>query len=51
ALSVAVTLLWILVAARTLKRAYTGELFVAPCLKEFEGKQAKAAAHFGEHNV
>jgi tellurite resistance protein TehA-like permease len=40
--SVAVTLLWILVAARTLGRVWTGAMFFAPCLKDLEGKKAEA---------
>ncbi|KAI9832804.1 MAG: hypothetical protein M1819_004024 [Sarea resinae] len=37
--SVAVVLLWIMVAAGTLKRAWTGVLFIAPCLQELEGRR------------
>ncbi|KAH8809938.1 malate permease [Hyaloscypha sp. PMI_1271] len=40
--SVAVTLLWIMVAARTTKRAATGEMFFAPCLEDLEGEKAEA---------
>jgi hypothetical protein len=40
--SVAVTLLWIIVAFGTLQRAWTGAIFVAPCLKEVEGEEEKA---------
>jgi len=47
-LSVAVTLLWIMVAVGTLKKAFTGEIFFAPCLKDLEGKEKQAAEHFGE---
>lgn len=34
--SVAVTLLWIMVATATLKNAVSGELFHAPCLKALD---------------
>ncbi|MCJ1383488.1 Plasma membrane sulfite pump involved in sulfite metabolism [Xylographa soralifera] len=47
-LSVAVTLLWIMVASGTVKRALTGDIFFAPCLKDLEGKEKQAAEHFGE---
>ncbi|KAE9377020.1 C4-dicarboxylate transporter/malic acid transport protein-like protein [Stipitochalara longipes BDJ] len=40
--SVAVTLLWVMVAVRTVKRAATGEMFFAPCLKDLDGKKAEA---------
>lgn len=40
--SITVTLLWIVVAAGTLFKAYTGELFVAPCLKEVEDMEKRA---------
>jgi hypothetical protein len=40
--STAVTLLWIMVACGTIKRAYTGDMFFAPCLKDLEGKEAQA---------
>ena len=40
--SVAVTLLWIMVAVGTVRRAWTGEIFFAPCLKDLEGKKAQA---------
>ncbi|KAI7244394.1 putative C4-dicarboxylate transporter/malic acid transport protein [Hortaea werneckii] len=36
--SVAVTLLWIVVSCGTLQRAWTGEMFFAPCLKDLEQK-------------
>jgi tellurite resistance protein TehA-like permease len=39
--SVAVTLLWLIVALGTLHRAYTGVIFVAPCLKEVEAIEEK----------
>ncbi|RMX90949.1 hypothetical protein D0868_14275 [Hortaea werneckii] len=38
--SVAVTLLWIVVSCGTLQRAWTGEMFFAPCLKDLEQKGA-----------
>ncbi|MCJ1314790.1 Plasma membrane sulfite pump involved in sulfite metabolism [Xylographa vitiligo] len=47
-LSVAVTLLWIMVASGTIKKAVTGDIFFAPCLKDLEGKEEQAAKHFGE---
>jgi len=40
--SVAVTLLWIMVAIRTVKRAATGDMFFAPCLKDLEGMKEQA---------
>lgn len=49
--SVAVTLLWIVVALGTLQRAWTGAIFVAPCLKEVEGKEAKAKEAFDDDIV
>lgn len=49
--SVAVTLLWIVVASGTLRKALTGELFFAPCLKDLEGKEKQGAKHFGEKSV
>lgn len=39
--SVAVTLLWVVVACGTIYKAYTGAILVAPCLKEVEDKEAK----------
>ncbi len=42
------TLLWIIVAIGTLKKAATGEMFFAPCLKDLEGKEKEARDHFGE---
>ncbi|GAB7365731.1 hypothetical protein MBLNU230_g7068t1 [Neophaeotheca triangularis] len=45
--SVSVALLWIVVAVGTLKRAWTGAIFVAPCLKEVEGSEGKAREVFG----
>jgi len=45
--SVAVTLLWILVAAGTVRKLVTGQVLFAPCLKDLEGvKQAHTAKHF-----
>ena len=35
-----------MVAAGTLKKAYTGEIFFAPCLKDLEGKEKQAAELF-----
>lgn len=38
--SVAVALLWVVVSIGTLQRAWTGEIFVAPCLKDMvEGRE------------
>jgi len=31
-----------MVSIRTVKRAATGEMFFAPCLKDLEGKKAEA---------
>lgn len=40
--SVTVTLLWLVVASGTLWRVWTGEIIVAPCLKEAEEKEKMA---------
>lgn len=40
--SVAVILLWIMVALGTMKKVYTGDIFFAPCLKDLEGKKDEA---------
>lgn len=40
-LSVTVTLLWIVVAAGTIRAMYLGRVFVAPCVKEWEAEQEK----------
>jgi len=40
AFSVIVTLLWIVVSTGTLVRAWSGELFVAPCLKDLEEEKS-----------
>ncbi|KYK59462.1 hypothetical protein DCS_00592 [Drechmeria coniospora] len=37
-ISLAVVLLWIMVASRTLHLVYTGEMFFAPCLKDLRAK-------------
>ena len=42
------TLLWIVVATGTIKKAVTGEIFFAPCLKDVEGMEEQEARHFGE---
>jgi len=39
AFSVAVASLWVVVAAGTLQRVCTGEMFIAPCLREVEGTE------------
>ncbi|KAG9241012.1 C4-dicarboxylate transporter/malic acid transport protein-like protein [Calycina marina] len=46
-LSVVVTLLWIIVAVGTVRKAATGELFFAPCLKDVEGKEEHGRKLFG----
>lgn len=46
--SVSLTLLWIMVAIGTVKKALAGELLFAPCLKDVEGKERLAATHLGE---
>lgn len=43
--SVAVTMLWIVVATGTLYRACTGVIFFAPCLKDVEGKEAEGSKY------
>lgn len=40
--SLTVTCLWVVVATGTVARAWTGEIFVAPCLKEVEEKENQA---------
>ncbi|KAL2066266.1 hypothetical protein VTL71DRAFT_2337 [Oculimacula yallundae] len=47
-LSVTVTLLWIMVATATIRKAITGDLFFAPCLKDVEGKEHLGKKNFGE---
>lgn len=46
--SLVVTLLWIVVAIGTLIRAWTGDIFVAPCLKEVEDKEKEAQRQLEE---
>ncbi|RFU25517.1 hypothetical protein B7463_g10822, partial [Scytalidium lignicola] len=46
--SVCVTLLWIMVSLGTIRKAATGKLLFAPCLKDLEGKEKQAARHLGE---
>ncbi|KAH8817075.1 C4-dicarboxylate transporter/malic acid transport protein-like protein [Xylogone sp. PMI_703] len=46
--SVCVTLLWIMVSIGTIRKAMTGKLLFAPCLKDLEGKEKQAAQHLGE---
>ena len=41
AFSVTVTLLWIVVASGTLWKAFTGEMFFAPCLKDLAEEDMK----------
>ncbi|KAG0649381.1 Sulfite efflux pump SSU1 [Hyphodiscus hymeniophilus] len=48
--SVVVTLLWIMVAIGTIRKALKGQLLFAPCLKDVEGKESLGAKHFGEEN-
>ena len=38
-------------ASATLRKALTGQLFSAPCLKDLEGKEKQGAEHFGEKIV
>ena len=50
--SVAVTLLWIMVACETVRKLAKGQLLFAPCLKDLEGiKREQTAKHFGEKAV
>lgn len=42
--SLSVILLWLLVAVRTLLKARTGEIFVAPCLADLRPKSQQAGA-------
>ncbi|MCJ1255042.1 Plasma membrane sulfite pump involved in sulfite metabolism [Lignoscripta atroalba] len=49
--SVCVTLLWIMVSCGTVKKLATGGLLFAPCLKDIEGEQTRAAKYFGEKAV
>ena len=41
-LSVAVVLLWIVVATGTAKKSFTGELFHAPCLANLKPKERQS---------
>ncbi|KAM0374197.1 hypothetical protein HYE67_006294 [Fusarium culmorum] len=43
-ISLAVVVLWVVVAARTLKLAITGEMFHAPCLKDLREKSQAAGS-------
>jgi len=43
-----VTLLWIMVATATIRKAWTGDLFFAPCLKDIEGKEHLARKNLRE---
>ncbi|TKA83365.1 hypothetical protein B0A55_01039 [Friedmanniomyces simplex] len=45
--SVSVVMLWIAVALGTLQRAWTGEMFFSPCLKELEEREAGAKGACG----
>lgn len=36
--SLSVVLLWIVVSIGTLKKSFTGELFVAPCIEKWEAR-------------
>ena len=40
--SVAVVLLWIVVASGTLYKAWTGAIFFAPCLKDIEDEKSES---------
>lgn len=46
--SVSETILWLVVSVGTMYRVYTGDILVAPCLKDVEGAEAKAREKFGE---
>ncbi|KAK0120415.1 hypothetical protein ONS96_010631 [Cadophora gregata f. sp. sojae] len=47
-LSVIVTLLWIMVATTTIRKAITGDLFFAPYLKDVEEKEELKKKNFGQ---
>lgn len=53
--SVAVVLLWIVVASGTLYKAWTGAMFFAPCLKDLideeKGKSEEQTGDMGQPNV
>ena len=49
--SVSVTLLWIVVATGTFRKALAGEIFFAPCLKDSEGNEKQWAKQYGENFV
>jgi tellurite resistance protein TehA-like permease len=49
--SISVTLLWIVVATGTIRRALTGELFFAPCLKDLEEKESRWGKHCKQKSV
>lgn len=38
-----------MVAIGTVRKAITGQLLFAPCLKDLEGKEKLGAKHFEEH--
>jgi hypothetical protein len=40
-----VTMLWIMVAIGTVKKAVFGDLISAPCLKDLEGKEKQSKRH------
>ena len=48
--SVVVVILWMIVATETMRRALTGELFYAPCLKELEKKELELKKYFQEES-
>ncbi|KAK5107700.1 hypothetical protein LTR62_000894 [Meristemomyces frigidus] len=47
--SLAVALFWIVVTCGTLQRAWTGEIFFAPCLKDVEGKEEQGKKYLHGH--
>ncbi|MCJ1425153.1 Plasma membrane sulfite pump involved in sulfite metabolism [Sticta canariensis] len=46
--SIVVVLLWIVVAAGTIQKAWTGEIFVVPCLNNVENEECQAAKQLKE---
>ena len=49
--SVAVTLLWVVVSVGTIKKAISGEIFVAPCLKDLDINKEKGQAPCSKSQV
>ena len=50
-LSVAVILLWIVVALGTAKGAYSGKLFYAPCVANLKPKEADAPSSIANEKI